>query len=313
MRTAGTYNPAEATELDGDNPLKVSKSSFVCVNKCPRQYWWRHIGLADVDIPPSPEMLRGSRIHSAYEHLCANDFKSRFPEPPFTNDILNHLWKGLDDDVAEDEHEALKALASLENYRIEDWGRSGAVPLMFEEKLHYDCPELGVRLVGMPDAVFLRPNGDLFIVELKTGNWNDGKMGRTRKELAFYWHILNKLGYGEKVTGDVYFMYIAPDCMNYELLQKLESMPSKQVWSGDEQGITIIEKMNNRSYTTMQKHLIRAVEKLKTQEWDMKWDDYYCSQWCDFYMSCDNELNGDAEPPWEQQPEQVDDGVGWDS
>jgi hypothetical protein len=311
----GTYNPNEATDLDGDNPLKVSKSSFMTVNKCPRQYWWRKIGLADVEIPANPAMMRGSRIHDAYEYLFSTwKFDVRFPnEPPYTQDISDALsasYAGCD--PHEDDVVALIALAELENARIDEWGLDGYAPLMFEKKLTYDCPELGVRLVGIPDAVLVRPNGDLVIVELKTGNWNDGKMGRTRRELCFYWHILNKLGYGQN-EPDIYFMYVVPDCDNYDLLTKLESVKSKTVWSGDAQGVTIIEKMNARSYNTMLKWLGEAVTTLKEGDWDMKWDDYYCTSWCDFYMSCDSEIQGDSEPPWIEVQNVVVEEEGWDS
>lgn len=315
----GTYNPSEATGLDGDNPLKVSKSSFMTVNLCPRQYWWRKIGLEGVDIPASPEMSRGKRIHTAYEHLfnTLKDLPQKNLKVIHTIDWVQDTLYASYPEYAppDDDLEALLSLAELENGRMEEWGIGGYVPLMFEEKLVYDCPELGVRLVGVPDAVLLRANGDLVIVELKTGNWNDGKQSRTRRELCFYWHILNKLGYGDQIKGDIYFMYVAPDCDNYELLNKLEGMPSKTVWSGSTRGVTIIEKMNPRSYTTMLKHLSAAVDTLREQDWEMVWNDYYCPTWCDFYMSCDSEIQGDIEPPWVEISKQEDepDEESWDS
>ena len=46
--------------------LRVSKSSFINYQKCPRQYWWRY--MSGVPNPPVGEAaIRGTAIHSVME------------------------------------------------------------------------------------------------------------------------------------------------------------------------------------------------------------------------------------------------------
>ena len=57
-------------------------------------------------------------------------------------------------------------------------------------------------------------------------------------------------------------------------------------------GILIVEKVNKRSITSLEKSLKEACEGIKNHQWPMKWSDYFCPQWCDFSMSCESEMNG---------------------
>jgi hypothetical protein len=57
-------------------------------------------------------------------------------------------------------------------------------------------------------------------------------------------------------------------------------------------GFLVVEKLNPRSIASFNKSLKQAVDGIKSHDWDMKWNDYFCPQWCDFSMSCESERNG---------------------
>jgi len=59
-----SYDPREEGKT-----LRMSKSSFMCYNLCPRQYHWRYMLLKDVREPPTPEMMRGSAVHEQYDDM----------------------------------------------------------------------------------------------------------------------------------------------------------------------------------------------------------------------------------------------------
>ena len=133
----------------------------------------------------------------------------------------------------------------------------------------------------------------MIIAELKTGNMNVGKLGRTRKELVYYTNLLSKLDYDE-VT---HFLYIAPDYevpdiySNDKLLAEANKR-GKTLWVGEEYGIAIMEPVSSRSLNAFTKSLSIAIDSLKSQQYPMKWSDYFCPQWCNYHLSCEGELSG---------------------
>ena len=136
------------------------------------------------------------------------------------------------------------------------------------------------------------PEGGIVIVELKTGNMGAGKLTRTRKELCFYYNMLTALGH-ENIT---HFMYLTPDCLNEKFLTDMMNSPKKEVYVGEEQGVSMIEKINGRSLSAFTKTYNNIISSLKSRRWNMKWNDYFCTTWCDFHLSCDGEITGMTEP-----------------
>ena len=83
-----------------------------------------------------------------------------------------------------------------------------------------------VYLVGFIDAVMTAPGDGLCLTEVKTGNFNAGKLGRTRKELAYYAFILDLLG--EEAT---HFAYIAPDATDEKLFLAESNKRNKFIYN----------------------------------------------------------------------------------
>lgn len=254
--------------------LRMSKSSFMGYNKCPRQYWWRYIGMPDVRSPATPQMIRGTEIHA----------------------IIDDYYNNPDDYiVGEDADPAVHSFIEIEQQKTE----SGLFETIESERrveIMYEFEDedglFQVYLTGFIDAVMTAPGDGLCLTEVKTGNFNSGKLGRTRKELAFYAFILGLMG--EEVT---HFGYIAPDSTDEKLFLSESNKKGKFLWTGVNQGLMLVEKVNKRTTNALKKSLHKTVKGLYAKEWPMKWSEYFCVEWCDFSLACEQELNGIAEPP----------------
>tara|TARA_R100000008_G_scaffold980_2_gene839 strand:+ start:18898 stop:19761 length:864 start_codon:yes stop_codon:yes gene_type:complete len=265
----------------GEGILRVSKSSFMTMLMCPRQFWWRYVsGLPRP--PPSEAMLRGTAIHTVHEVALLKG-----PEA-----VLGAAEKeGVEDDPG------VGSMVSL-IHQIAD--HLGGLDVVESEVKHEDYETLSTEegdieivWVGMIDGILRHPDGGLILVELKTGNMNMGKLGRTRKELTFYRRMLKNLGYDE-IT---HYLYITPD---YEIDSSgttdkllLEGTKSgKHVWLGEDSGIAILEPVTVRSINALEKSLSATIASIISQDWPMNWNEYFCPQWCDFSSSCEAELTG---------------------
>lgn len=275
LREACSYDPTEEGKL-----LKISKSTFMSYQKCPRRFWLEKVVLKDINIPANDVMLRGTRIHTALENIY-------------------DAWEGQNTVAPLLPHEQVEPgvdeMLNLEQQRLDDWGIECFMPDEYEEYRAVWDAEHGVVLVGKIDGVLLHPDGGLCIYELKTGNMNDGKLSRTRRELCFYRRMLMLMGETRPIT---HFAYLAPDCDNLDFVMKMVNDKKRQTFLGTEAGILIVEKVQTRSITAFEKALAQTVEGLKAHENPMKWSDFFCPQWCEFAPQCESELTGVGGEEW---------------
>jgi len=265
---------------------------------CPRQYWWNKIALPDMDIPSSEAAIRGTAIHQVMEdglRELSMDKTCDISRLVHMDATFNRhaIAQGVQSEAGVDAmREILEAIA-------EEWGYIEIVELEDKHVHPYfisvltDDGEINypVELVGMIDGVFRHPDGHIVVVELKTGNANSSKLSRTRGELCFYRKLLMLKGYDEPT----HFLTIFPDADNPDFLMSLMGKRNTQVYMGDSQGLGVYEVINSRSITAMEKKLSNAVHGIMTQEWPIKWNDYFCTQWCEFHLSCNEELLGIGE------------------
>ena len=256
--------------------LRVSKSSYMTYKMCSRQYFWRYV--ADVpSSPPSDAMIRGTAIHNVMEKGLLEGY-----------DAVEQA--AIDNDVVFDS--AVDSLTSLIDQIADHFGKLDVVEAEVKHQVYDKFNEAEIIWVGMVDGILRHPDGGLILVELKTGNMNQGKLARTRQELCYYNMILQKLGYDE-IT---HFLYIAPD---YELLTDREdklllegNKKGKEVWLGNYNGIAILEPLSSRSINAFKKALSKNVSSLILQDYPMNWNEFFCLEWCDFSDSCQDELLG---------------------
>lgn len=280
MEYKSSYNPYEAI---GDVKLRVSKSSFMSARQCLRRYWWNKIALPDVRMPETEFQIKGTIVHKGVEDLynlesIETDIRALLP-------------------VATEYDDTFDEIAVMETQRLASWGPDFFLPIEAEMKKTVYDPEHDVVMVGMWDGLMKHPDGGLCIMELKTGDLSTGKLSRVRRELCFYTRMLRLLGYEEKYGPVTHMMLISSDCVNPKTATTLMSSKRKEVFLGDEKGITVVEKLGKRSHTAFEKDYAETVKKLKASTWDPNWSEYFCANYCDFYMSCDDEIHGGGDNP----------------
>jgi len=292
------YDPTKVTE---ELVLRVSKSSYTQYAMCPRQYWWNKIALPDMDIPSSDAAIRGTAIHQVMEdglRELSLDKSCDIAAGVMMDTTFNKhaIAQGVQSEAGVD------ALREILESVAEDWGHieiveledKHIIPSTVEVLIDNEAGDgaetliYPVEFVGMIDGVFRHPDGHLVVVELKTGNANQSKLSRTRGELCFYRKLLMLAGYDEPT----HFLTIFPDADNPEFLLKMMEKRNCETYIGDFMGVAIYEKVGKRSITAMEKKLSNSVHGIMTQEWPMKWNDYFCTQWCEFHLSCNEELIG---------------------
>ena len=268
-----SYDPT-----DEDKILRVSKSSFMAYLYCPRKYWWEKVQLKDIRPPATPAMIRGIKVHDALEKLYDVWEGQQYLRPLF--DLDEHT-------------ECIQAIADMEERRMEEWGVEFFKPYEVEEKRCFYDEEYDIVIVGKIDGVLNHPEGGLCILELKTGNFNDNKISKTRLELCFYERMVRLMGEEKPVT---HFALMGPDADNEKMLNKLLNTRGKVVMSGKTQGIMFVEKVTSRSMNRFSEKFADAMQRLKDEDWSMNWNDYTCPEWCDFNLACEQELDeGDVD------------------
>jgi hypothetical protein len=303
LRKNSSYDPNDEEEKP---LLRISKSSFIGYDMCPRKYWWEKVQLKHQRMPATPAMIRGGFVHKNLEMMYDNwDGQS----------VLAPLIPEGRDDIANEN------LVFLEECRIQKWGVENFMPDEYEVKHMVWDADYEVVLVGMIDGVLVHPDGGLCIYELKTGNMAGNKMTKTRKELCYYTRLLQLMGETRPIT---HFAYLCPDAENHKFIaelcgwgiyQEVDGKKKRVGWDEDRvlmseagwldsdskrevaigkggKGLLVIEKLNKRSITSFEKTYGQVVEGIKSHEWNMKWNDYFCPAWCEFAMSCESELNG---------------------
>ena len=268
--------------------LRVSKSSFTTYLQCPRKFFFNYMALYDIDTPRSDAMIRGTAVHTVMELAI-----------PHAASVDGYEQAVLDTAMQIDDDDPTSFLASDEGVSelgvllaaMDDDGKLDVISL--EERIEAYDDENDCTLVGAIDGLFRHPDGGVMIVELKTGNMNTSKLSRTRKELAFYRRLLIKAG---RYTEDelTHYVLIAPDCADEKLVTNLlgQKRQSRDVFLGNVTGLAIVEPISSRSVNGMERDLARSVEGIKTHDFPAKWNDYFCTQWCDYHLSCETELTG---------------------
>jgi len=249
-----------------------------------------------MDIPSSEAAIRGTAIHQVMEdglRELSSDKTMRISGVSLMMDTTfnkHAVAQGVQTEVGVDAlREILESIAcewgfieivELEDKHVHPYTIS---VLTDDGEIHYP-----VELVGMIDGVFRHPDGHLVVVELKTGRANNSKLSRTRGELCFYRKLLMLKGYDEPT----HFLTIFPDADDADFLMSLMGKRNTEVYMGESQGLAVYEAVGTRSINAMEKKLRNAVHGIMTEEWPIKWNDYFCTQWCEFHMSCNEQMLG---------------------
>lgn len=151
--------------------MRMSKSKINTYLKCPREFKYRYID--EIEMPPNEYMVLGSNIHKV-----AEDYVIRYGDKP-QMDIrysLDLIAKTLELDVDEiDIH--LNSLASFfERAFVEnDYTLFSQEEYLSDETHNFN---------GITDIVLENPDGDLIVIDYKTGS--SSSFSKCRRELGYY-------------------------------------------------------------------------------------------------------------------------------
>lgn len=266
LRSLSSYDPTDEGKL-----LRVSKSSFMGYLYCPRQYFMDRVLLKDIKKPATTAMTRGTEVHDALDDFYDRWNGEQTLYPMF--DQLGNVYRNM---------------ATLEQQRLDAWGAEYFAPYEHEELRVYYHEEYDIVIVGKIDGVLIAPDEEFAILELKTGTTNENKITKTRKELAFYYMVLKDMDDIEATR----FVYVLPDADNHTFVNKLMQQKNKTVWVGDDGGMTVIEKVNQRTLNSFRVSFEKFLQQIQNEEWAMNWDDWRCPQWCSYSMACEEEITG---------------------
>jgi hypothetical protein len=242
---------------------------------CPRQFYWKYVaGLPSA--PAGEAAIRGGKIHQVLEDglLKGAEF---FQESAVANEVSGDA--------------GVEALEKLVHQIAHDLGSFEVVEAEVKHQIYEDYEGKSIIWVGMIDGLIRVEGLGLLVVELKTGKMNTGKLSRTRRELVYYRRMLQLL---QKYEEPTHFLYLSPD---YEIKEGdkllLEgNKRGKKLWLGETQGIAILEPIGKRSINAFEESLSDTISDLTLQQWPMKWSEYFCPLWCEFCLSCEEELTG---------------------
>lgn len=176
--------------INGNKFMKLSKSKINTYLKCPLEFKFQYID--EIESEPNKYMALGSDVH-----LIAEKFADKFGDDLDNVDIDNELFK-----IA---HE-LELSYDLANH-IENLGLffkevfvDGDYKLYSQEEYLLDEEH---RFSGICDIILEDENGDLIIIDYKTGNSNS--FSKYRRELCYYKLLVENVYEKNVSTVGVFF------------------------------------------------------------------------------------------------------------
>jgi putative RecB family exonuclease len=164
--------PSYPEQMALDLPRTLSPSKVVAFTNCPLAF--RYSQIEHRPEPPSPQAVKGTLVHAALEGLFWHHGAGE-RTPAAAQAELGRCWEELqhDEEYAELELGDAEAVAFLadartlvENYfRLEDPNEARAVGIELGVETVVD----GMRLRGIIDRLDVTPDGDLIVIDYKTG------------------------------------------------------------------------------------------------------------------------------------------------
>ncbi|MBH8606110.1 exodeoxyribonuclease V subunit beta [Thermoactinomyces sp. CICC 10521] len=203
---------------DGRDGLEISVTEWKNLFNCPRRHWFAKVmGVPDLREPASPETgssrapsglpatKRGSIVHRIIE-LLSDPNRGRLS----WEETFQTVWEehGIPDADRQRVMEEIKPdLTSFLHSRFYTERRSGSFSMTETE---FTLEEGGLRLHGVIDAVWRRPDGSLEIVDYKTDRTPAGELEQIAQEYLpqlklYVWACRRKWGFSPE-WATLYFL-----------------------------------------------------------------------------------------------------------
>ena len=170
--------------------MRLSKSKINTYLKCPQEFKYQYID--EIEVEPNKYMMLGSDVHS-----IAENFSDEFGDDLDDVDIENELFRiahdlGLNYDL--DNH-----IENLAAFFREIFVENDYTLFSQEEYLHDETH----RFSGICDIILEDENGDLVVIDYKTGN--SSSFSKYRLELCYYKLLVENVCKREVSAVGVYF------------------------------------------------------------------------------------------------------------
>jgi CRISPR/Cas system-associated exonuclease Cas4 (RecB family) len=202
--------------------LRITKTSLTSdFTFCPQQYYYKRI--EGRSSPKTDDMIRGTNVHDAIEEFYVLvrpvlDKALSFLEKGDWDEAFDLFWKSLptpEEPYELDEEDILKVRMGWELERLLITKGKNYLPIINEDSIHAfterkvehngETITVPLHFAGMIDRGFLNDDDTVSLMELKTGAWKmrwDKKQKKwkddtfkkrsMRKEMAYYWDLLQK-------------------------------------------------------------------------------------------------------------------------
>ncbi len=180
--------------------MKLSHSSISTYTDCPKKYEFKYVQR----LPEKPKHFFsfGKSVHSALEFMYAGEVC-----PPL-DDVLEELEQKWVSEAYKDKKDEDKAKRNAENM-IRDYYRKHAAewvkPLAVEAK--FDMTVDHVRVTGFIDRVDILPDGNLHVIDYKTGQSLDVTRINEDEQMTMY-QIAAETMYPESKVGSVSLYHV---------------------------------------------------------------------------------------------------------
>lgn len=284
-----------------DAIIRVSKSTVGAVDWCLKQLWLEKT--LPVRRDSTEAMTVGNDVHNALEHfyhrmaeepaliekahVAMQDgrtkeaygiFNSKFPTP---HEMTENGWR---DDRDIESGQPFYAAPFTDNREwlirhemdrlkhVDD--PEGFLPvgneLRVESRITYDVPDFGptdVQFVGIIDRIFATEDGNLALLELKTGKWSPAKRSQMRREMAYYKFLLENAD-PESLPENIRGRTITHWGWRF---------PKASKWH--------YEKATKRAETAMHRRIAKLLTAYLTEDFEATKDDFKCG-YCDYMEYC---------------------------
>lgn len=169
--------------------MRLSKSKINTYLKCPQEFKFQYID--EIEVEPNVYMQIGSNVH-----LIAEKFSKKFGDELDDVDIENELIKIA---YEEDLYDLDNHVGNLATFFREVFVDGDYKLFSQEEYLHDETH----RFSGICDIILEDDNGDLVVVDYKTGNSNS--FSKYRRELCYYKLLVENVCEREVSSVGIFF------------------------------------------------------------------------------------------------------------
>lgn len=169
--------------------MRLSKSKINTYLKCPQEFKFQYID--EIEVEPNVYMQIGSNVH-----LIAEKFSKKFGDKLDDVDIENELIKIA---YEEDLYDLDNHVGNLATFFREVFVDGDYKLFSQEEYLHDETH----RFSGICDIILEDNNGDLVVVDYKTGNSNS--FSKYRRELCYYKLLVENVCEREVSSVGIFF------------------------------------------------------------------------------------------------------------